>query len=299
MKQKKYKHLVIIGAPKCGTSSMHSILDEHPHISMARGKEINYFIDNKGDEVSYDNYLEYFDLTEETKVLGEASPRYMNGETDLAVYEKMQNLLSEDTLFVYMVRDPLERISSMYFHRIRGGLPMEALTIEMNKSGLYLEGSNFVGNLKKLSLEFDIRPIIIEFQKFILDPRSEAKRIINLLGLDTALLPENGIDHRNKGDKKVPLKAENQLRAKIFQIPKRLPKPVKKLLPRNIKVKMKNFLAGNNALQRDGERFKLELGQVWEENSELFIQNKKTMKTVYNIETNHWCSSYEIDGNYN
>ena len=36
-------NLIIIGAMKCGTSSMHNYLDAHPEISMSRQKELNFF----------------------------------------------------------------------------------------------------------------------------------------------------------------------------------------------------------------------------------------------------------------
>ena len=36
-------NVIIIGAMKCGTSSMHNYLDAHPEISMSRRKELNFF----------------------------------------------------------------------------------------------------------------------------------------------------------------------------------------------------------------------------------------------------------------
>ena len=36
-------NLIIIGAMKCGTSSLHNFLDAHPEISMSRQKELNFF----------------------------------------------------------------------------------------------------------------------------------------------------------------------------------------------------------------------------------------------------------------
>ena len=36
-------NLIIIGAPKCGTSSMHFYLGLHPQIYMSQPKELNFF----------------------------------------------------------------------------------------------------------------------------------------------------------------------------------------------------------------------------------------------------------------
>jgi hypothetical protein len=37
-------NLLIVGAAKCGTSSLHHYLDQHPDVSMSRPKETNFFV---------------------------------------------------------------------------------------------------------------------------------------------------------------------------------------------------------------------------------------------------------------
>ncbi|HNJ43544.1 MAG TPA: sulfotransferase, partial [Acidobacteriota bacterium] len=41
-------NLVIIGAMKCGTTSLHGYLSLHPQIFMSEQKELNFFIKSKG-----------------------------------------------------------------------------------------------------------------------------------------------------------------------------------------------------------------------------------------------------------
>jgi hypothetical protein len=36
-------NLIVIGAQKCGTSSLHYYLDLHPEIEMSSPKELNFF----------------------------------------------------------------------------------------------------------------------------------------------------------------------------------------------------------------------------------------------------------------
>jgi len=36
-------NLLVIGAMKCGTTALHRYLGEHPQISMAEAKEVNFF----------------------------------------------------------------------------------------------------------------------------------------------------------------------------------------------------------------------------------------------------------------
>jgi len=38
-------NLIVIGAAKCGTSSLHAYLDLHPDISMSAQKELWFFVE--------------------------------------------------------------------------------------------------------------------------------------------------------------------------------------------------------------------------------------------------------------
>jgi len=40
-------NLIVIGAAKCGTTSLHEYLNEHPQISMSREKELHFFVEEK------------------------------------------------------------------------------------------------------------------------------------------------------------------------------------------------------------------------------------------------------------
>jgi hypothetical protein len=60
---------LIIGAMKCGTTSLYSYLSEHPEVLMSSVKEPNFFLERE--ELSLDEYKKLFDGT--AKVYGEAS----------------------------------------------------------------------------------------------------------------------------------------------------------------------------------------------------------------------------------
>ena len=40
-------NLIVIGAAKCATRSMHEYLDTHPEIAMSRPKELDFFVPEK------------------------------------------------------------------------------------------------------------------------------------------------------------------------------------------------------------------------------------------------------------
>ena len=137
-------NLVIIGAMKCGTTSLHHYLDLHPAIAMARPKELNFFFgpgDSDPHGVAGERadwargnwhrgpawYAARFDPA--APVRGEASPGYTSPSYP-EVAARMARLIPGARL-VYAVRDPVERAVSQYEHHRRQGTetrsPAEAL----------------------------------------------------------------------------------------------------------------------------------------------------------------------------
>lgn len=283
-----YKHLVIIGAPKCGTSSMHKILDEHPHISMARGKEIDFFIEEENDEITYESYLKHFDLTEDTQIIGESSPRYANGLTSLSCFDHIQKTLTKDTLIVYMVRDPLERLVSHYFHRLRMGIEFHDLSEAVSKCNVYKGASNYPVYIDLIEGLFSKNPYIIEFSQFTKNPRQEAAKLIIELGIEASLLPMKGIDHFNVGDK-VGVNADTHpFRFKVLMLSKKMAKSVRHLFPRDLKTKVKKLILGRQAHDRESDVIIDQKLKIYKEDEEYFEEIKSSMETKHNVETGHW-----------
>lgn len=127
-------NLVIIGAMKCGTTSLHHYLDLHPAIAMSRPKELNFFFGPAGSGPPADGgaqpdwtmgnwhrgpawYAAQFDPC--APVRGEASPGYTS-PSHPEVAERMAGLVPGARL-VYAVRDPIERAVSQYEHHRREG----------------------------------------------------------------------------------------------------------------------------------------------------------------------------------
>lgn len=105
-------NLFILGAPKCGTSTLYSWLNEHPSIYMSSIKEPNYFNDdhNIGLLSSFDEYLKLFSRAKSRHIyLGEASPYYLFSETAV---KRIENTIS-DAKYVVMLRNPIEMFISL------------------------------------------------------------------------------------------------------------------------------------------------------------------------------------------
>ena len=105
----------IIGAPKCGTTSLHNYLNRHSQITMSHPKEPHYFsrdIENGGirDQKKYENCFSHSDRN--AVAVGESSTLYLYSKV------AVQNICNynRDAKFITMIRNPIEIARS--FHQV-------------------------------------------------------------------------------------------------------------------------------------------------------------------------------------
>ena len=106
-------NLVIIGAMKGGTSSLHHYLSLHPQIWMSGVKELDFFIEEKNWNQGCDWYQSHFSSTE---IRGESSPNYSKAHVFKGVPQRMAGIIP-DAKLIYILRDPIKRILSHYLHQ--------------------------------------------------------------------------------------------------------------------------------------------------------------------------------------
>ena len=119
--------LFIVGAPKCGTTSLARWLAAHPEIHMSSIKEPHYY----NVDMAYRNIASkeeygmlFSDAPRGTKVLAEASTWYLY--SDAAV----PNILSDHPTakLIVMTRNPVQMAISLYYHnRFKGHEPLDTI----------------------------------------------------------------------------------------------------------------------------------------------------------------------------
>jgi Sulfotransferase domain len=138
-----WPNFFLAGAPRCGTSSLHSYLQQVPGVFMARIKEPNFFsrsvIGDRHPMVKpirdEKRYLQLFEAAGDAAVIGEATPFYL--EDPLA-----PGLISRTipgAKVVASLRDPVERLYSHYL-MMKNNRPMMRGFMEEVRRGLELEG---------------------------------------------------------------------------------------------------------------------------------------------------------------
>jgi tetratricopeptide (TPR) repeat protein len=184
--KQKAPDFIIVGATKCGTTSLFVYLNQHPQVLSPHKKEINFF--NRNFEMGVPWYLAHFPAIADADefITGEASPIYLYDEQ---VIQRVKQLFPETKLIV-MLRNPLDRTISEYYHAVNHGLENRSFIeiIEFEKELLatqprskvmqnfgYLLNSIYVEKVAKWMTNFPTENIlIIESESFF----KEAKVIM-------------------------------------------------------------------------------------------------------------------------
>ncbi|MEL6439876.1 MAG: tetratricopeptide repeat protein [Cyanobacteria bacterium J06621_8] len=114
---------LLIGGTKCGTTSLFNYLAHHPQILPPHRKEINFFNFNYDHGISW--YLAHFPtITDRQDYLtGEASPFYIY---HAQAANRIRHLFPDIKLII-MLRNPVERTISEYYHAANHGLEQRNL----------------------------------------------------------------------------------------------------------------------------------------------------------------------------
>jgi hypothetical protein len=193
-------NFLIIGAAKCGTTSLYHYLRQHPDIFMSPIKEPNYYTDDdqllKNPAIrTRKAYEQLFARSQGERAIGEATPRYLNCITGIG---RIHDDLPVVRLIVSL-RQPAERAYSSYLGFRSGGrerrVPEEAL-----QSGSYtFESSFYYPRLRRFYDRFPREHIrVILFDDLVAYPQDVVRDLFRFLDVDPAF-PVNTTVRHNAG----------------------------------------------------------------------------------------------------
>lgn len=108
----------IVGAPRCGTTSLYRYLERHPQVFVAKLKEPHHFGSDLEIQprplASREAYLALFEGAHDAKHAGEGSVLYLYSRT--APAEILA--LNPDARVIILLRDPVEFIPSLHAHNL-------------------------------------------------------------------------------------------------------------------------------------------------------------------------------------
>ena len=192
-------NLFVIGAPKCGTTTMFSYLNNHPDISPSIVKEPAFFDKDRNfseqNDVLHDALLGYLEMFPENNC------RYRLDATPCFAFPKVANRISRlcgnESKFIFLIRDPVDRALSHYWHAYKLGLQMgdveNEIFDEYNGADIFDTGKfpkNFLLNglytmhMERFKKYFGKEAMhLINFDDFVNSPEEEMVKLFKFLGL--------------------------------------------------------------------------------------------------------------------
>ena len=227
-------NLLIIGAQKCGTTSLHAYLALHPDVHMAADKELDFFIADRAWRNGPRWYAAQF--RDDAVVRGETSPNYTAWPTWDRVPERAASLVPEARL-VYLVRDPIERIESHYLQRrLEDGERRDIASVVgdvEDPKNLFVARSRYATQLERWLAHYPQDRLLVRSAEELRDQRRETLRaVLTHVGLEDRIDPERlGAEHHRSGDKAELARGAARLRASavgrvIEVVPPRVRAPV-------------------------------------------------------------------------
>ena len=199
---------IVIGAPKCGTTSLHNYLLKHPSIHLPKNKELHFFAykdklpkyngtgDMESAHIKYaiTNNLEYFEqFSKEKNIMnGEIAPHYLHLENSAKnIFEHNPKMK-----IIAILRDPVERAFSNYRHNVKMNRETETFAKALQLEDKRIENGwgpawryKTVGlyhkHLSKYFTYFDKNSIlIIDYKDFSKKPNIILNKIFHFLQVE-------------------------------------------------------------------------------------------------------------------
>lgn len=156
---------IVIGAMKCGTSTVCAWLEDHPEVHMVAGGEPNFFShDDRFARGQAWYEAEYF-ANARGRPAGEGSNAYSNTALYPETPARIAALYPE-TRIVYMVRHPVDRIGSAWLQNRQNGGDAFPPTLDRavrERAGLYVGASLYWQNLSRYRAHFPDEQIFLGF----------------------------------------------------------------------------------------------------------------------------------------
>lgn len=178
---------LIIGAMKCGTSTLQVQLAAQEGVFMTTPKEPNFFSDDAVWARGRNWYEGLFATAAAGQLKGEASTHYTKLPTHPRTLERMQQVLPSAPRLVYMIRNPLDRAVSHLVHEwTEARMPADperafADHPELVDYGRYgMQAAPFVAAYGADRIQ------LTSLERLTAEPEAEFARICDFLGIEGA-----------------------------------------------------------------------------------------------------------------
>jgi hypothetical protein len=214
-------NFLIIGAQKSGTTWLYRLLKQHPDIYMPLPKETEYFsYPSKHKAWGMADYSEkYFKGVSDENAIGEATPSYMWNSDEYPEWclrprnfeERIPQLVKESLgtriKLIAILRDPVERAISAYFHHLgKGRIELGQNILEAGKRHGIIHLGFYYAHLCKWLEHFNESNFhIMVFEESVSNPNLAVQSLFQFLGVDQTFLPKGMMEIVYKGMDRVKI----------------------------------------------------------------------------------------------
>jgi len=243
----------IVGAPRCGTTSLWAYLKGHPDIFMSSEKEL-YFFDSdfrvrKGSTPTLAEYLNHFSGAGDEKKVGEATPSYLRSQR---AAQDIKALCPRAQIII-MLRNPVDVMHSLHNSALDGSelnTDLEAaLKADAERTGRdrigYREFADFPEQVRRYFDLFGRENVhTIIYDELRENPSAVCRSVLHFLGVRADYAPELPWINSNR-----------QARNLRLQWIVRRPPPVLRgighlLMPRWLRPRVQRVLANSNLVAK-------------------------------------------------
>jgi len=212
---------MIIGAMKCGTTTLSRILAENSDVCFSNPKEPHFFSKSASWKDNLDRYHQMFN--HEGKIYGEGSTTYTSHPhfnkqivDDIYHYNPMMK-------FIYIIRNPVERVISHYMHAFQRGYIKCSIDEAIEKVPIIIDTSRYYSQISPYLKKFSEKNIhIIIFEDFIKNQQVPLDRVAKYLEIGKFKYNTNIHANKTIGNFKPPLWMDRYYK---------LPKVIRNFLP--------------------------------------------------------------------
>lgn len=192
----------IIGAAKAATTSLSSLLEQHPQAAMVRTKEPHFFSFDQNYACGWGRYMELFSHCTGQKAIGDASTSYSrvryHPQTVNRIHQHVPN-----AKIIYMVRHPLKRMESAYVEHLCTAVStvFSSVNDAVKRQPMIVDSSRYWEVFDAYRQKFDESKIkIVWFEEYTADSAAVYKDVCRFLEIDDSFTPDFERERMNSSE---------------------------------------------------------------------------------------------------
>ena len=200
--ERRLPDFIVCGAPKCGTTSLHFILNQHPDISIPDPELLFFDADDpmthsdfffvkdgllrwidvrRSAHEGWNAYLKNLEELPPTKFTGEDSTTYIMSESaPIRILESLP-----DVKLLFMLRHPVERAYSQYWHLVKTGRLTCTFEKAIFEQRSIILGSTYSSHIQRYIDLFGRDRILVEtLESLKRDTQATMNRVTDFIGAE-------------------------------------------------------------------------------------------------------------------